>query len=114
MKKVVIVEDDQDLLETLSLFLEDEGFKVWKFEKSRPVYKKVKKLNPDSMVVDLMLPDINGDKLAAYIKEDHELKNTKVILISADESVARTAKESGADAYLKKPFSFDKLLTLVN
>lgn len=112
-KKVVIVEDDVDLLETLSSLLEGEGHKVWKFERAKPTYRKLIELAPDTLVVDLMLPDGNGEELALYARKNKALQGTRVILISADERVTKSAKEVGADAYLKKPFSFDKLLGLV-
>ena len=114
MKKIIIVEDDADLLDTLALFLEGEGYKVWKFERARPVYEKLLKLAPDVMVIDVRLPDSQGDKLAAYVKQEENLKRTKVILISAGEEIAQLAKESNADAYLKKPFSFESLLSVVS
>lgn len=113
MKKVVIVEDDADLLHSLGFLLREEGIKVWKFEKGKPALAKLRKLNPDTVVVDLMLPDINGDKLASVIKNDDELRDIRVVLISADERVAKRATAVRADAYLKKPFSITGLLSLL-
>lgn len=112
-KKVIIVEDDMDLLETLSIVLEEEGHKVWKYDKAENAFEKLEEVIPDTMVVDLMLPGMSGDELADYVKKRDTLKGTKVILISADEKVTEKAKRVNADAHLKKPFSFEKLLTLI-
>lgn len=112
-KKIIIIEDDNDLLETLGILLEEEGYKVWKYTNAKVAYKKLEKISPDTMVVDLMLPDINGDELTSYVKNREEFKNTKVILISADESVEKSARDAKADGFLKKPFAFDRLLSMV-
>ncbi len=113
MKKIIIIEDDLDLLESLGVLFESEGFKVWKFSKAEPAIKKMEKLNPDALVIDLMLPGINGDEATSFIKSRPDYKNKRIVLISADEGVAKSAKVSGADAYLKKPFTFENLLGLV-
>lgn len=112
-KKIIIVEDDNDLLETLGIILEDEGHSVWKFTSAKPVFKKIETIHPDTMVIDLMLPGINGDQLTDYIKSNNELNEIKVILISADARVAKRAREVRADYSLVKPFSFDRLLSMI-
>lgn len=111
-KKVVIVEDDQDLLETMGLVLKDEGYRVWKFTNAKSAQRKLTEIAPDTLIVDLMLPGIGGDQLVTYVKAHDKLKTANVILISADERVAKVALESGADSYLKKPFAFERLVNL--
>lgn len=113
MKKILIIEDDLDLLSTLALLLEGEGNEVWKFKKGKPAIEKMKKLMPDVLVIDLMLPDVGGDSVARYVRQDESLKNKRIIMISADVKVANIAKESGADEYLVKPFTIDRLLSLL-
>lgn len=112
-KKIIIVEDDGDLLETLGIILEDEGHSVWKFTNAKPVFKKIEAISPDTMVIDLMLPGIDGDELTDYIKNKEALKQIKIILISADDRVTKRAIEVKADYSLVKPFSLDRLIGMV-
>lgn len=113
MKKptVLIVEDDVDLLSTLTDLLEGEGVNVVGIDRCKEVEKFVQKTHPDVALLDIKLPDGRGDVLAEKIKQ---INGTKVYLMSASEELHKMTKDAGADGYLKKPFGFQEVLDLIS
>lgn len=109
-RSVMILEDDEDLLETIALFLQEEGFVVYKSASKDEFDQKIKEVTPSAFILDVRLPDGSGGKVAEKIKKSKDLKNASVFLISAGDNLAKIARECGADYYFKKPFSFSRLL----
>lgn len=112
--KILIVEDDKDLLLTLTDLFESEGHTVFGFEKAKGVLEKVFQHKPDCAFLDIKLPDGRGDKLAKEIKKSLSQHEMRIYLMSAGEELALATEESGADGYLKKPFAFKEILDIVN
>ncbi len=112
--KILIVEDDEDLLLTLTDLLESEGHSVLGFKRTKGVVNEIIKEHPDYALLDIKLPDGRGDKLAGDIKNTRNTNGVKIYLMSASEELTRIADESGADGYLKKPFGFQEVLNLLN
>jgi len=116
MKKILVIEDEEDLNQTLSFNLENEGYKVTSALKGSEALKILKDSDtPDLVILDLMLPDISGLDICRHIRSDKELKNISVIMVTAKgEEVDRVVGfELGADDYIVKPYSIRELMLRV-
>ena len=112
-KTIFIVEDDPDICELMQMLVEGQGFKVKTFSESRNVEKAVSTLLPAMVIMDLWVPGIGGEQLIRNLKKKKETKNVPIILISANNSLAKIAKRSGADGFLPKPFNIKDLEALL-
>mgnify|MGYP001592012938 CR=1 FL=1 len=111
-KKIVIVDDEQDILRTLKIFLEAEGFDVVTASDGVEGLDKIRKENPDAVILDIMLPKTDGYKICRILKFDKKFRVMPVIMFTAraQEEDERMGKEVRADAYITKPFDPDVLL----
>jgi Response regulator containing CheY-like receiver, AAA-type ATPase, and DNA-binding domains len=113
-KKILVVDDEPEVLQVLMLRLEMTGYEVLGAKDGREALDLAYSMMPDLIVLDFYLPDMNGDEVVKIIKEDRELKHIPILLISAiTESVAQKAKETGAEGSLRKPFELDELVDKV-
>jgi chemosensory pili system protein ChpA (sensor histidine kinase/response regulator) len=109
-KKILIVDDELDLLKVTLLRLKKTGYEVFGGVDGRDALNLARQIIPDLIILDVYLPVINGDDVAKILKKDDELKHIPIILISATaKSLAERAIESGASAYLAKPFEPEEL-----
>lgn len=111
-KKILIVEDENDLVEALTLRLEANNYEVLKAYDGQQGLDRAKKDRPDLIILDLMLPKIDGYKVCRLLKFDEKYKKIPVILFTAraQESDKKLGEEVGADAYIIKPFEPKVLL----
>ena len=117
MKKILVIEDEEDLNQTLSFNLENEGYKVTSALKGSEALKILKDSDtPDLVILDLMLPDISGLDICRHIRSEKELKNISVIMVTAKgEEVDRVVGfELGADDYIVKPYSIRERMLRVH
>lgn len=114
-KKIVIVEDEPDILEVLSYNLKREGFEVTTALDGTTGLGLVEKLAPDLVLLDLMLPGIDGLEICRQIKGNKKLAHISVIMVSAkgEESDVVLGLGIGADDYIAKPFSPRELIARV-
>lgn len=102
-ERILIVDDEREIADLVALYLENEGFTVYKCYNGQQVQKCVNEERIDLAILDVMLPDINGFALCRYIREKH---NYPIIMLTA--KVEATDKISGlslgADDYITKPF----------
>ena len=113
MKKILVIEDEEDLNQTLSFNLENEGYKVTPALKGSEALAILEKESPpDLVILDLMLPDISGLDICRHIRSKDNLKNISVIIVTAKgEEVDRVVGfELGADDYIVKPYSVRELM----
>jgi len=108
-RRVVAIDDDPEMLELLKVGLRYEGFEVWAARDGRAGLDLVRSLQPDLVLIELMLPDIEGRELCRRIRGRSE---APVLVLSARGEVGHKVRllEAGADDYLVKPFDFDELL----
>jgi len=113
--KIFIVEDEPDLRDTLSFNFENEGFKVSSFPDGEKCLTSVKKNKPDLIILDLMLPGINGLDVCREIRSEEENNDVSIIMLTAKgEEIDRIVGfELGADDYVTKPFSVRELILRV-
>ena len=113
MKKILVIEDEEDLNQTLSFNLENEGYKVTSALKGSEALKILENASPpDLVILDLMLPDMPGLDICRHIRSKDNLKNISVIIVTAKgEEVDRVVGfELGADDYIVKPYSVRELM----
>lgn len=111
-KKILLVEDEKDLVETVTLRLEATGYEVISAYDGFVGLEKAKKEKPDLIILDLMLPKMDGYKICGLLKADTRYNKIPVIMFTAraQEQDKNMGREVGADAYITKPFEPGALL----
>ncbi len=116
MKKILIVDDEKDIVETLSFMLKAKGFDCICAYDGESGLAMAKNEAPDLVILDVMMPKINGYKICRLLKFDNKYKNIPIIMITArsqDEDKI-IGEETGADEYITKPFEFSDVLEKIN
>ena len=113
MKKILIVEDDPDILDLIETILRQEGYAVIKINRPVPI-KEVIGIKPDLVILDYLLPYGLGSDLCLEIKTNPVTRTIPVLLFSASLSLAEIASISRADDFIAKPFDLDQFLSLVS
>ncbi len=111
--KVLVVDDDEQILELFREILsEDKGYEVRTASNGYDAGLLTERFKPDLVVLDYMLPDINGNVVCERIRENESLASTKILLVSGvvDRSEVEGLLQAGADGFIKKPFELDSLL----
>ena len=115
-KNILVVEDDLDIRELISFNLANEGHQVFEANEGEVGIDKARNNNPDLILLDLMLPGIQGLDVCRIIKSDQETKEIPIIMVTAlgqEEDIVK-GLETGADDYITKPFSIKVLIARVN
>lgn len=107
-KKIVIIDDDQDILELIEYILTEKGFEVIT-SLSAKILEDLLEINPNLILLDDWLGDTLGHELCRNIKINPETKHIPVIIISAATGLAEISKECFADSYIEKPFDIEHL-----
>jgi phosphate regulon transcriptional regulator PhoB len=113
--KILIVDDEPDIVELVSYNLKKDGFRVMTASDGEEALRKIRKDKFDLVVLDLMLPGIQGVELCRIIRNDPKTANTPIIMLTAKgEEVDRViGLESGADDYMTKPFGSRELIARI-
>ncbi len=111
-KQILVVDDEEDILELIRYNLEKEGYKVAGVGTGEACLDKARSIMPDLIVLDLMLPGIDGLNVCKILKNDSKTANIPVVMLTAkgEEADIVAGLELGADDYIAKPFS-QKVLT---
>ena len=114
-KKILVVDDEVDLVETIRFPLEMEGFNVLVSYNGEDALNQARKENPDLILLDLMLPKLDGYKVCRLLKFDERFKHIPILMLTAktQEKDKLLGKETGADEYITKPFDIDELMKKV-
>jgi DNA-binding response OmpR family regulator len=114
-KKILVVDDELDLVETIRFQLETEGFNVITAYNGEDALNLARTENPDLILLDIMLPKLDGYKVCRLLKFDEKYKNIPIIMLTAraQEKDKIIGLETGANEYVTKPFDMDKLLEKV-
>jgi two-component system cell cycle response regulator DivK len=113
---IVVADDDPDILNIVSMSLEAMGHQVERANNGREAVALVRDTNPDLVLMDLMMPEMNGYEATAELKADDATKHIPVLALTAkamrgDEERGRQA---GVDAYITKPFRISQVLEVVD
>ena len=115
-KKILVIEDDKDIRDTIVYILEEEKYEVIASEDSK-ILKSIDKINPNLVLLDNWLTDwksdANGQQLSKELKTNPATKHIPVIIISAVSNIKEIAEAGLADGYLRKPFDLSELVDIV-
>lgn len=114
--KVLIVEDDPDIAASIRYSLElNKGIECLQALDGKEALKKAREESPDLIILDVMLPKMDGFQVSRLLKFDEMYKHIPIIMLTAraQDSDQALGMETGADEYVTKPFSLDALLGLV-
>lgn len=114
-EKILVIEDEEDILALIHFNLVKEGFSVECATTGEEGYKKAKDIGPDLILLDLMLPGIDGLDVCKYLRQAPETKDCPIIMLTAkgEEHDIVKGLELGADDYIPKPFSSQVLLARI-
>jgi len=110
--KILILDDDSDILFFCTYVFESMGFTVVSSNHCNDIISQVESADPDIILIDNWIPDIGGVKATQQLKSSTHLKDIPVILFSANSNLPKLAEEAGAEDYLKKPFDLEELENL--
>ncbi len=116
MKKILIVEDQEEIRELIRVTLEFDDYQIDEAPNGDVGLSKVSRFKPDLMLLDVMMPGgLNGLQVCERVKADPVLKRTKVVLLTArgQEADKQAGMKAGADEYLIKPFSPMELMKVI-
>lgn len=115
-RKLLIVDDDQDLVDLLVDHFERDGrFDLRTVNNGFGAGMMIKEFRPDLVILDIMLPDINGREVCQLVRSDKSMDDVRIICISGmvEDSKIQELRDSGANDFMKKPFDVDALTTRV-
>jgi DNA-binding response OmpR family regulator len=114
-KRILIADDEEDLVTTLQFTLEKEGYECLTAYDGKEALDKAKRENPDLIVLDIMMPKMNGYEVSRLLKFDARFKHIPIVMLTArtQEKDKEIGRETGADRYITKPFEMDDLVSTV-
>ena len=114
-KKILIADDEIDIVETLQFMLEVEGFECITAYNGEDALNLAKREMPDLLILDVMMPKINGYKVCRLLKFDIKYKNIPILMVTArsQEEDKAIGEETGADEYITKPFEINDVVEKV-
>jgi len=115
-KKILVIEDDKDIRDTMTYALQGEGYEVIASESAR-ILKNIDEIKPDLLLLDNWLTDwksdANGQQLSKELKSNPKTSHIPILIVSAVSNIREIAEAGLADGYLKKPFELDDLNAIV-
>lgn len=108
-KKIIIFDDDEDILSICTYILEEQGWDVRTYTNCNNIVDKVTEVAPNVILMDNWIPDEGGIIATQALKNNNELKNIPVIYFSANSDIQLLANHAGAETYLAKPFDLEDL-----
>ena len=114
MKKLLIIDDDEDISAMLFLLLRSKNFEVEVVTKSESIFNRIKMYQPDIILLDVFLTGYDGRVICKQLKFHPDFKHIPVIMVSGDNEVLQTAEQYGANDFIQKPFDAEALLSKIN
>ena len=114
MIKILVVDDDEDLLDMVTLMLTASNMRVIALNEGALLFESLKKEQPDIVLMDIFLGDIDGRQLCKELKQANTYRGMPVILYSASEISPASIVESDADYFLRKPFNMSHLVSRIH
>ncbi len=113
MKTILIVDDELGNAEVLSLILEDEGYRVFCAANGRDGLDRVREVNPDLVVLDFMMPVMNGAEMGEALRALPTGGDVKILMNSSLPEASVSERFPAYDAFLRKPYSIDLALKVI-
>lgn len=113
--RILVVEDEESLLKLESILFTSKGYQVTGVRGGVDALRSISQDRPDLVVLDIMLPDMDGFEVCRSIKEDPETRSIPVVMLTAKKSSRdlEAGRVAGADAYITKPFKSVKVLEVI-
>jgi len=112
-KRILIFDDDTDILSICSYILEEQGWQVFTRTNCNNIIEVLEEVQPDVILMDNWIPDTGGIVATQLIKEHEKFKSVPVIYFSANNDIKTLAQKAGADTFLAKPFDINELEDVV-
>lgn len=111
-KRIILVDDEASIIKVLTVRLEKAGYEVIPVMDGKEALDSIRKERPDLVILDLMLPTLDGYKVCRLLKFDERYKHIPIFVLSArvEEDAKKRSMEAGADEYISKPLKTDELL----
>jgi len=114
MKKVLVIDDDQDILEAIQLVLELEDYQVNTTAQCQKVIDQIRSYKPDIILLDVLLSGYDGRDIAKQIRDaGNGISKTPIIMMSAHANLGSSITETGANDFIAKPFDIDEMLNKI-
>jgi DNA-binding response OmpR family regulator len=114
MAKILVVDDDLDILVVMEILLSMKGFEIEVTAKWENTFAKIESFKPDLILLDVLISGNDGRTLCKQLKSQPDTMQIPIIMFSAHPSAAATMNEYGADDFIAKPFDVQDLLAKVN
>ncbi len=113
---IMVIDDEPEITEIVDVFLDNAGYTVKVENNPNQAVEMARKVRPDLILLDIMMPGTDGYQVCNQIKEDPEMANTPVIFLTGKDSKDDQGRsfQVGGDMFIKKPFSCERLLEIVN
>lgn len=113
-RKIIIFDDDEDILSICSYILSEQGWEVHTFTDCNSIAERVEAVMPNVILMDNWIPDAGGIIATQTLKKHEDLKRIPVIYFSANSDIQLLANHAGAETYLAKPFDIEELERVIN
>lgn len=114
MAKILVVDDDPDILSVMEILLSMKGFTVDVTARGDNTFSKIESFQPDLILLDVLISGHDGRTICKEIKENENLRHLPVLMLSAHPGAAATISDYGADGFISKPFDVENLLKKIN
>ncbi len=111
MKTIFIIDDDEEICKLIENVLSGEGYRVFTANRCDEALSRLKKVSPDLIIIDVVMPEMSGIELCQKIRNNHSFDNVPVIMMTGYDSEEREADSyiAGADDFIVKPFNMGEL-----
>ena len=114
MSKILVIDDDLDILSVMEILLSMRGYNVEVTAKGENTFPKIETFKPDLILLDVLISGYDGRVICKQLKSNEETKHIPIIMFSAHPGAAATIADYGANDFISKPFDVDHLLKKVN
>ena len=104
MKKILLIDDDPDVITVLQLMLKKKGYEIGTASREDEAYMQVDLFEPDLIVLDVLLSGVDGREICKKLKASEKFKHIPIIMFSAHPGAQKNMEDFGADDFLPKPF----------
>lgn len=112
--RILVVDDLADNLFLLQTFLEGEGFEVETADNGSQALNQILVKPPDLVLLDVMLPDINGYEVTRQVRQNHDLLIPIILVTAHEQNHAKLGLQAGANDFIRKPIDFEQLLARIH
>ncbi|MFL5764266.1 MAG: response regulator [Bacteroidia bacterium] len=113
MRTILICDDDLFIMQAARELLEKVGYNVETFDSCDFLMEKVEKMQPDLILMDLLIPPMGGDNSIKLLKNDPMTKHIPVLVFSGDPEIEKIYSDTDADGYIRKPFDIDEFQSYI-